>query len=126
MLRELRAAGRTLAIVSSNNERTIRRALGPDCAELIHVYACDASMFGKAPKFRHVLKQTRTRADHAISIGDETRDIAAARSVRVACGAVAWGYATPELLRAHAPDFLFNTPDEIVSLAWETAAPLEI
>jgi phosphoglycolate phosphatase len=121
MLRDLRAADCKLAIVSSNNEQTIRRALGAECAELIHVYACDASMFGKAPKLRHVLRQTRMTADQAISIGDETRDIEAARAARLACGAVAWGYATPALLRAHAPDFLFHAPHEIVSLACASA-----
>lgn len=117
MLRALRDAGRTLAIVSSNSEETVRRALGPDNSAFIEAYGCDASMFGKAAKFKQVLKQTGVAAPRAISIGDETRDIEAARKARVACGAVGWGYATPALLQARAPDHFFATPGDIAALA---------
>lgn len=113
MLRRLHGAGRKIAIVSSNAEVTIRRALGPACADLIHPYACDASMFGKAAKFKKVLKRSGVAAAEAIALGDETRDIEAARKAGIACGAVAWGVATPALLRARAPDFFFETPAEI-------------
>lgn len=116
MLRTLRGAGAKLAIVSSNSETTIRRALGAENAALISCFACNASMFGKASKFRETLKRTGVSAAHAITIGDETRDIEASRKARIACGAVAWGYATPALLRAHAPDHLFGTPADIAAL----------
>src|SRR5690606_19707107 len=42
-LRELKAAGLTLGIVSSNSEYAIRRALGAELSALIDHYACDAS-----------------------------------------------------------------------------------
>lgn len=111
------AAGRTLAVVSSNTERAIRRALGPELAGLFAVYACEASMFGKRAKFRRVLKLTGIPASAALAIGDETRDIEAARAAGVACGGVTWGYATPELVRSQAPDHLFESPADIMALA---------
>lgn len=115
MLRALRDAGATLALVSSNSEAAVRRALGAD-ADVIHVYACEASLFGKAAKFKRVLKETRIAANQAIGIGDETRDIEAARKAGIACGAVIWGYATEDLLRAHKPDEVFTTPADVVAL----------
>ena len=121
MLRQLRDAGRTLAIVSSNSEETVRRALGPDNSAFIEAFGCDASMFGKAAKFKQVLKQTGVAARNAIAIGDETRDIDAARKAGVACGAVGWGYATPALLQSRSPDHVFATPADIVALATKTA-----
>ena len=117
VLRQLHAADRKLAVVSSNTEETIRRALGPDCAGLFHAYACNASMFGKASKFKRVLKMTGTPPDRAIAIGDETRDLEAARAARIANAAVAWGYATPALLKAQKPDYFFETPQDIAALA---------
>ena len=51
------AAGRCLAMVSSDSESNVRRALR-DHAALISQFACGASMFGKAAKFRAVLKRT--------------------------------------------------------------------
>ena len=49
----------------------------------------------------------------AIAIGDEVRDIEAARAAGMACGAVAWGYAAPETLRALRPDLLFERMEDI-------------
>lgn len=115
-LRTLHAAGATLAVVSSNSEAAVRRALGPEDAALIHCYACSASMFGKAKKFKKVLKATRCDAAHAITIGDETRDIEASRKAGLACGAVTWGYAAPALLAASGPDLMIESPAEITAL----------
>jgi phosphoglycolate phosphatase len=48
-----------------------------------------------------------------ICIGDEVRDAEAARSLGIPFAAVAWGYATPELLASHGPDQMFLSVDEI-------------
>jgi phosphoglycolate phosphatase len=116
VLRALNASGATLAVVSSNSEAVVRRALGPEHEALIHCYECSASMFGKAKKFKKVLKITRCDPADAIAIGDETRDIEASRKAGVACGAVSWGYAAPSLLAASAPDVMIETPAEIAAL----------
>ena len=57
-------------------------------------------MFGKAAKFRKVLKRTGIAADDAIAIGDEVRDGEAAAQAGIDFGAVSWGYASPEALQA--------------------------
>jgi phosphoglycolate phosphatase len=51
-----------------------------------------------------------------IAIGDEIRDIEAARAAGIACGAVSWGYAAPEALRAHKPDVVFEKMEEIAAM----------
>ena len=48
-------------------------------------------------------------ASEAIGIGDEPRDIEAAHRIGIAAGAVAWGYAKPDSLRARSPDVFFET-----------------
>lgn len=116
-LRALHGAGATLAIVSSNGEPAIRRALGEDLAALFTAYACDAALFGKAAKFKTVLKRTRIPARDALAIGDEVRDIEAARAAGIACAAVPWGYAARDLLTAHAPDLILSSVSEIAALA---------
>lgn len=113
MLRDLKARGMRLAIVSSDNEANIRRALGPDTAALIDAYGCGASLFGKAAKFRQVLKRTGIAAANSITIGDELRDAEAARAAGIAFGAVAWGYTHADALAAAKPALMFETLDEI-------------
>lgn len=107
-LRALKAAGVKLGVVSSNSEAAIRRALGEELAGAIDYYACDASLFGKADKFKRLLKDAGVAASEAVSVGDETRDIEAARKAKIACAAVTWGYATERVLREYAPDYVFT------------------
>jgi phosphoglycolate phosphatase len=48
-----------------------------------------------------------------ICIGDEIRDIEAARTAGMDSGAVAWGYALPSALQAARPTHLFNSIEEM-------------
>jgi phosphoglycolate phosphatase len=113
MLRALSDNGVRLALVSSDSETNARGKLG-DLAALFAYFDCSASLFGKPAKFRRVIRRAGADPAEVIAIGDEIRDIEAARVVGVACGAVCWGYAAPAALRARNPDFVFERMEEIV------------
>ncbi|MET4220312.1 phosphoglycolate phosphatase [Bradyrhizobium sp. LB14.3] len=113
MLRTLAENGVQLALVTSDSEANAREKLGDSAALFAH-FDCAASLFGKAAKFRRVIHRAGVEPDKVISIGDEVRDIEAARAVGIACGAVCWGYAAPAALRALAPDHVFERMDEVV------------
>lgn len=113
MLSSLAEHGVAIAVVTSNTEGNVRRILGAETSKLVSSYACGASLFGKAAKFRAVVKAMKADPGRTIAIGDESRDIDAARKAGIAAGAVSWGYATAGLLRAQQPDHLFDTMDQI-------------
>jgi phosphoglycolate phosphatase len=115
LLQALTAKGVAMAIVSSDSEENVRSALGPENARLIANYACGASIFGKAKKFRRVLKLAGVAAADAICIGDEIRDIEAARKAGIAFGAVIWGYATAQALQARKPEEMFASMDDMIA-----------
>ena len=115
MLQELSQAGVVIAMVSSDSESNVRRALG-DHAALFQQFACGASMFGKAAKFRAVLKRTDIAAADAIAVGDEVRDGEAARQAGIDFGAVCWGYARPEALRRLAPARVFDNVADVLGI----------
>lgn len=115
MLRELSQAGVIMAMVSSDSESNVRRSLG-DHAALIAKFACGAAMFGKAAKFKKVLKRTGIAAADAIAIGDEVRDGEAAAQAGIDFGAVCWGYANPEALRRLAPALVFESVADILGI----------
>lgn len=98
-----------LGVVTTNSERNVRDRLGPSIASRIAHYACDISMFGKASRIRKLVSRAGVPSSRTILIGDEIRDIEAARSAGIASGAVAWGYATPEALRAAGPTEFYET-----------------
>jgi len=104
-----------LGVVSSNSAANVRRILGAEAAALVAPYECGAALFGKAGKFRKVVRRARVKPGETLCIGDETRDIEAAREAGLASGAVAWGYARRETLAARAPTWLFETPDDVAT-----------
>ena len=113
MLRALKAGGLTLALVTSDAEENVRAQLGPENAALFSHFACGVSLFGKAAKFRRMLRHAGVAPGAAIAIGDEVRDIEAARAAGIACGAVTWGYAARETLAALGPDLLFERMEDV-------------
>jgi len=116
MLSDLAAAGVPLAILSSNREETVRRVLGPEHAARIEAYACGASLFGKARRLRTLLARRGVAPERALCIGDEVRDLEAARALGCRFGAVAWGYTDAQAFAALGPDHLFAEPADIARL----------
>jgi phosphoglycolate phosphatase len=114
MLRSLHGSGVTLALVTSDHEVNARRQLG-DSAGLIAHYDCGASLFGKAAKFRRIVSRAGVDPTRALAIGDELRDIEAARSAGIRCAAVTWGFAAPAALRELAPDVVFERMEDIAA-----------
>ena len=91
------------------------RILGRHHAELVHFYECGAALFGKARKLRRVARRAGVAPNQAVVIGDETRDIEAAKAAGMASAAVGWGYATPEALASFAPTLAVGSVDELVA-----------
>jgi phosphoglycolate phosphatase len=113
LLARLVEAGVRVAIVSSNSEANVRTVLGPALAGHISFFECGASVFGKATRFRKVLRRSGILPPQALCIGDEVRDLDAARRAGIAFGAVAWGFTRAEALQARGPNVLFSSFDEI-------------
>lgn len=90
--------------------------LGGRLASLVSDYRCSVSIFGKRPKLRQVLAATGIPAPKAIKIGDEIRDLKAARGEGIAFGGVAWGFTAPHALRAAEPEVMFTAVDEIAAV----------
>ncbi|MDM9558844.1 HAD hydrolase-like protein [Bordetella petrii] len=103
-LARVREAGLRLAVVSSNSPDNVRRALGPQASQLFDDYECGIDMFGKAAKLKRLLARHRVAPQRCILVGDEMRDIDAARKAGVRVAAVAWGYNHVDALRGHGPD----------------------
>jgi phosphoglycolate phosphatase len=114
MLGQLSDRGLALAVASSNIEENVRQVLGPASATLVSHYACGASIFGKQVKLRAVLRKSGLPPDQIIYIGDEVRDLDAARPLGISFGAVTWGYTRPDRLAALSPTMMFMSIDEIV------------
>ncbi|MBW8882912.1 MAG: HAD hydrolase-like protein [Asticcacaulis sp.] len=115
VLGALKAGGVKTAVVTSNARENVETVLGASAAHIDH-YACGSSLFGKAAKFKAMMKTLGVMPGDTLAIGDEVRDIDAARACGMRAGAVAWGYSAPERLKADYPDHVFDTPADILSV----------
>lgn len=114
MLEGLAEGGVALAVVTSNSAENVRRVLGPRSTALVRHLECGAALLGKRPRLRKVLRAARVAPGQAICIGDEIRDLHAARAEGIPFGAVTWGFTHGAALRALAPEAVFERVEEIV------------
>lgn len=112
---QLAQGSAVLAVVSSNTEGNVRRVLGPALSDRFDAFECGIDLFGKAVKLRRLLTRFGCLPGNAILVGDELRDIDAARAAGMAAGAVGWGYNHPDALRARLPDVFFDTPGDLAN-----------
>jgi phosphoglycolate phosphatase len=115
LLRELSGQSIRLGVVSSNSTTNVRRLFGPELAALIQDYECNIRIFGKAARIRKIVKRSGISRFDTLYVGDEQRDLGAARKAEVAFGAVAWGYARIDALRERSPDEIFHSMEELIS-----------
>jgi len=117
----LRGRGISIAIVSSNTKANIRRVLGAEVASMVEQFGTGAPLFGKAAKINAVIRRCASTAALTTSVGDEVRDIEAARALGIRSLAVTWGYATAAALETARPTGLVHAPAEL--LDWFAQKP---
>lgn len=110
----LRESGINLHIVSSNSDENIRAFLARHRLQCFEEIVSGGTAFGKHRLLRQVLEKRGMAADSTVYVGDEVRDIKAARRINMPVIAVGWGYSHPEVLGRYAPDHLVSTPAEIL------------
>jgi phosphoglycolate phosphatase len=115
LVETLHAAGVRLALVTSNDEANVRRVLGPALAARFAHAEFGAALLGKARRFRRVLRASGVAPHEALAVGDDLRDVEAARAAGIAAGAVSWGYARRDALAAAAPAHLFDAVDDVAA-----------
>ncbi|MBO9352923.1 HAD-IA family hydrolase [Bordetella petrii] len=115
-LTQIRATGLRLVVLSSNSAANVRRVLGPRAAEWFDDFECGTDMFGKSAKLKRLLARHRVAPQRCALVGDEMRDIDAARKAGVRAVAVAWGYNHADALRSHAPDELILTVADLPAI----------
>jgi phosphoglycolate phosphatase len=115
VLTHLRQCGLRLGVLSSNKEENIRRCLRAngieDAFEFVIGYP---RLFGKAKALRRIVRGQRLQRAEVLYIGDEVRDVEAARKAGVTVVAVTWGFHAEPLLRSSDPDQVVTAPAELM------------
>ncbi|MGE8638859.1 MAG: HAD hydrolase-like protein, partial [Achromobacter sp.] len=79
-------------------------------------YECGTDLFGKAAKIDRLMRRHEVAPERFLLVGDEMRDIDAARKAGVQVGSVAWGYNHVDALRERGPDEIFLAVDDLPAI----------
>lgn len=120
VIRKLHAEGHELFIVTSNSLNNVHEFLHHhNLHEYFLKVVASVSIFGKASALRGLLKEQKLSIEDSIYIGDELRDIQAAKSINLRVIAVTWGFARLNDLEAAKPLAIVNKPEELIKILEE-------
>lgn len=106
-----------MGILTSNSEENVRAWLkSHKMQHLFRFIHVESSYFGKKRILKKILKAYQIDPSQAFYIGDETRDIEAAKACNISAVAVAWGFNSSEILSQHQPHYMVEKPEDILAL----------
>lgn len=116
ILQALKARGFKIGLLSSNAQENILAFLKNNDLEIFDFIYTGASVFGKGRLLNNALKTHQLIKNETIYVGDEMRDIEAARKVGIKIISVTWGLNSEQGLKSLNPDYIVNRPEEILKI----------
>jgi phosphoglycolate phosphatase-like HAD superfamily hydrolase len=118
VIQALHGQQHSLAVITSNTPETVRAFLAVH--ELQHCFDSvtgGGTLFGKGRLIARCLAQQGLSTDQVLYIGDEVRDVEAARFAGIKAVSVTWGFNSRDALAAAQPDWLVDDPKILQAIA---------
>ncbi|MEG4998006.1 HAD-IA family hydrolase [Microcoleus sp. B4-D4] len=116
VLLELKRRDFQLGIITSNSRENVLESLENNSLQDIFTFIYSGSTFGKHKVINKWLKKEKINPQEVFYVGDEIRDIDAARKTGIKIIAVGWGFNSQEVLALHHPDFLIERPQQLIEI----------
>ncbi|MEQ9371557.1 MAG: HAD-IA family hydrolase [Coleofasciculus chthonoplastes F3-SA18-01] len=117
LLKELKAQGKIIGILTSNSEDNVRKLLKIHNLDCFFSFICsEPSIFGKSRALIKLIEYHYFQSNSLMYIGDETRDISAAKKINIKVIAVTWGFNSFSVLNQYNPDFLVDHPRDVLNI----------
>lgn len=115
MLCRLMVAGHRLFILSTSAPDAIRLVLQEHNIDFFQgIYSCGHHMFAKGVVLKKILASHGFEPQEVYYVGDEIRDVEAARQVGMHSVAVSWGYNAHDKLKEQKPDVMIENPLDLL------------
>ncbi|WP_324283160.1 HAD-IA family hydrolase [Cyanobacterium aponinum UTEX 3221] len=116
-LSNLKKKGCYLGIITSNLGANVSLFLRKNSLDNYFDFVYSANtLFGKNKVINKAIDKHHLLKDEVIYIGDETRDIEAAKKSNIKVAAVTWGFNSASVLKKYNPDFILNKPQELLDI----------
>lgn len=114
MLGSLKDKKIRLGLLTSNNEENINIFLKNNKLNKFEFIYPNAKLFSKSDLLKKILYEHKLKKGETAYVGDEDRDIIAAKQAGLKSIAVSWGFNSKNLLINNKPDFIADKPSEIL------------
>jgi len=115
-LPEIKTRSSQLGILTSCPQETVEKFLEINNLNFFDFIYSESDIFNKAKRLDNLLKEKRLDPQRVFYVGDETRDVEAAKAAGVKTIAVTWGFNSERILKEQDPDYLVRQPQELVAL----------
>ena len=116
VLATLHGRGHRIGILTSNSEANVNAFLKRHNLPYFYFVRTSSKLFGKAREMKRVSRAESVTPAEILYVGDETRDIEAAKESGLRMAAVTWGYNSESALAALNPDHLLKSPSELLGM----------
>lgn len=116
VLFELKTLDIRMGIISSNSEQNVKKFVEFNEVNFFDFILAGGSVLRKHKLINSGIKKFKLNKDKTLKIGDEIRDINAARKVGIKVAVVNWGYNSEKFLMENDPDYLIKKPRDIFSI----------
>lgn len=115
IIQTLRDMGIKTTIITTNSKTNVRLFLEAHNVDVFDNIA-SASMFSKESQMKKIVRKEKLDPREVLYVGDEIRDIIAAKNAGIDIASVAWGYNTVDSLKKHKPNYLIFEPSELIKI----------
>lgn len=117
VLKKIKEKGMTMGIVTSNTVENVNRFLkAKGVLNYFDIVDDEKNLWGKGAKIKKLIKEKGWKSEEVIYVGDESRDVEAAKIAKIKVIGVSWGYEAKENLVKAGADFVVDKPEEILRI----------
>ncbi|MEM9299038.1 MAG: HAD hydrolase-like protein [Bacteroidota bacterium] len=116
VIHQIRSQIPLLGILTSNSKENVEFFLQANELDVFDFISTIPKLSGKAKHLKAIMRTFNLEPSDLLMIGDEVRDVKAAKKAGVPVVAVDWGFNSAKALKYKKPEYLISKPQELVPI----------
>jgi len=114
-LHKLREKGCNIGIITSNSKKNVRHFLAIHKIDFFDFVISERNIFGKGKIISKTMSKLKMKPEETVYVGDELRDIDAAKNAKIDVISVTWGFQDKSMLQKHNESRIVDKSDELLN-----------
>lgn len=119
---KLKENGCIMGILTTNSRENVMEFLKNNNLELFDFVYAGRAMYGKGRLLKKLMKEKTIPHQDPIYVGDEIRDVEAAKKAGIRVIGVSWGYNSKDALQKAMPDHIVEKPEDLAEIILKDGA----